>query len=82
MVLDVIDWWVAVAFAIAAIAFYLVVGRELRSYTVRQLSWIAASAQALVVLVPVLVLVVGWLAIFVVAVLAIIALVALLADRR
>jgi hypothetical protein len=82
VVLDVVDWWIAVAFAIAAIAFYLAVGRELHSYAVRQLSWIAASAQALVVLVPVLVLVVGWLAILAVAVLAVVALVLLFSDRR
>jgi hypothetical protein len=82
VVLNVVDWWIAVAFAVAAIAFYLVAGRELRWDSGRQLSWIAAAAQALVVLVPVLVLVVGWLAIFAVAVLAVVALVALLSDRR
>ena len=82
VVLDVVDWWVAVVVAVAAIAFYLVAGRTLASYTARQASWIAAAAQALVVLVPVLLVVVSWLAIMAVAVLAIVALVLLFRDRR
>jgi hypothetical protein len=82
VVLDVVDWWLAVLIAIAAIAFYLVAGRSLRWYTARQASWIAAAAQALVVLVPVLVVVISWLAIVAVAVLAVVALVLLLSDRR
>jgi hypothetical protein len=82
VVLDVVEWWLAVVVAIAAIAFYLLAGRRLTSYAARQASWIAAAAQALVVLVPVLVVVVSWLAIMALAVLAIVALVLLLRDRR
>lgn len=82
VVLDVVDWWVAIVFAFAAIGFYLVAGRHLRSYTARQASWVAAAAQALVVLVPVLVVVISWLAIVALAILAVIALVVLFADRR
>ena len=82
VVLDVVEWWVAVVVAAAAIGFYLVAGRELRSYTARQASWIAATAQALVVLVPVLVVVVSWLALVALAILAVVALVVLLSDRR
>ena len=82
VVLDVVDWWLAVLIAVAAVGFYLAAGRELRSYTGRQLSWIAAAAQGFVVLVPVLVVVISWLAIVVLVILAVIALVVLLADRR
>jgi hypothetical protein len=82
VVLDVVEWWIAVVASVAAIAFYVVAGRNLRSYAGRQASWIAAAAQALVVLVPVLVVVISWLAIVALAVLAVIALVLLLADRR
>jgi hypothetical protein len=82
VVLDVVEWWIAVLVAVAAIAFYVVTGRNLRSYPAKQASWIAAAAQALVVLVPVLVVVISWLAIVALAVLAVIALVLLLADRR
>jgi hypothetical protein len=82
VVLDVVDWWVAIVVSIAAIAFYIVAGRNLRSYAARQASWIAAAAQALVVLVPVLVVVISWLAIVVLAILAVVALVLLFTDRR
>jgi predicted Kef-type K+ transport protein len=82
VVLDVVDWWVAVVISIAAIAFYVVAGRNLRWDTAKQASWIAAAAQALVVLVPVLVVVISWLAIVALVVLAVVALVLLFADRR
>jgi hypothetical protein len=82
VVLDAVAWWLAVLVSIAAIAFYVVAGRNLRWDTARQASWIAAAAQALVVLVPVLVVVISWLAIVALAVLAVVALVLLLADRR
>jgi hypothetical protein len=82
VVLDTIDWWVALVIAAGAIGFYLVVGRDVRSYGVRQASWIAAASQALVVFVPVLVAVLSWLAIVALAILAVIALVLLFSDRR
>jgi hypothetical protein len=81
VVLDVLDWWIAILISVAAIGFYLFVGRGLRSYTIRQASWIAAAAQALVVLVPVLVVVISWLAIVALVILAVVALILLLSDR-
>jgi hypothetical protein len=82
VVLHAISWWVALLIAAAAFGFYVVAGRESRLDVVRQASWIAAASQALVVLVPVLVIVVSWLAIFALVVLAGVALVLLLSDRR
>ena len=82
VVLDAINWWLALLVAAVLIGFYLAAGRDLRWYTLRQVSWIAAASQALVVLVPVLVVVISWLAIVALAVLAVIALILLLADRR
>ena len=82
VVLDVVDWWIAVLVAVGAVGSYFAAGRHLRSYTARQLSWIAAAAQGFVVLVPVLVVAISWLAIVVLVILAVIALVVLLADRR
>ena len=82
VLLDLIPWWVALVIAAAALAFYLFVGREQRSETVRQVSWIAAASQVLVVLVPILVLIVGTLALVAVGILALVALIALFADRR
>ncbi len=80
--LDLIPWWVALVIAAGALGFYLFVGREQRSETVRQVSWIAAASQVLVVLVPILVLIVGTLALVAVGILAVVALIALFADRR
>jgi hypothetical protein len=76
-----ISRWIAVLVALGAIAFYFLAGRDLRSDAARQASWIGAASQALVLLVPVLVIVVGTLALIVVAILAVIALVALFSDR-
>jgi hypothetical protein len=77
----VISWWVAVFVAAAVIAYYFWAGRRLRSDLARQASWIAALSQALVAMVPVLVIIVGTLALIAVGVLAVVALFALLSDR-
>ena len=82
VVLHVIPWFAAVALAAAAVGFYVWLGRDLRSDVMRQASWIAAASQALVALVPILVAVIGGLAILAVAVLAVVALVVLFTDRR
>ena len=77
----VINRWVAIAVAIAAITVYFFAGRESKSLTVRQVSWVAATSQAAVVLIPFLLLVVGTFALVAVGILAIVALVALFLDR-
>jgi hypothetical protein len=82
VVLDQISGWLALGVAGLVLAFYVFVGRNVRSDTVRQASWIAALSQVLVALVPVLVIVIGTIALVAVAILAVVALVALLADRR
>jgi hypothetical protein len=82
VVVHVIPWFVALALAGAALGFYVWLGRELRSDVVRQGSWIAAASQVLVVLVPVLVALIGGLAILAVGVLAVVALLVLFTDRR
>ena len=60
--------------AAALFLFYVFIGRTMRSDAVRHASWIAATSQVLVALVPVLLIVVGILAVF--------ALVVLFTDRR
>ena len=82
VVADVIPWWSALAVAAAAMAFYVFIGRRLGSDTARHASWVAAASQAFMALVPVFVLVIGTLALVVVAVLAVVALVFLFAERR
>ena len=77
-----ISRWIAILVALGALGFHFLAGRALRSDAARQASWIAAASQALVLLVPVLVVVVGTLALIVVAILAVVALVALFSDRR
>jgi hypothetical protein len=79
--IHVINRWVVIAVAIAAVTVYFFAGRESKSLTVRQVTWIAAASQAAVVLVPILLIVVGTFALVAVAILAIVALVALFSDR-
>jgi len=79
---DVVPWWVVLALGTAALATYVGVGRASTREDVRNITWIAAVSQLVVVLVPVAAVVVGALAVVVVVGLAIVALVALLADRR
>jgi hypothetical protein len=82
VVFDVIPGWIALLVAAGLLAFYLFVGRDLRSDLARQASWIAALSQAFVALVPVMLFVLGVLAIIALAILALIAVIALFADRR
>ncbi len=77
----VINRWVAIAIAVAAVTVYFFAGREARSFTVRQVSWILATSQAVVVLIPFLLLVVGTFALVAVGLLAIVALVALFSEH-
>ena len=71
----------AVAVALVVLAGYFTVGRSLRSFTARQVGWIAAASQAFVILVPLLLIVLSWLAILAVGIIAIAALVVLFARR-
>jgi hypothetical protein len=82
VVFDVISWPIALIVAVAIVALYFTGAGRLRSDTARQAAWIAAVSQALVALVPVLVIIVGTLALIVVGALAVIALILLFSDRR
>ena len=82
VVFGVIPGWIALVFAAIAILFYLMVGRAVNPDAVRQSSWILAMSQIFVALVPVLVFVIGALALLLVGLLAVIGLWVLLADRR
>ncbi len=82
VVTDVVPGLVALVVAAAVIAFYVLIGRQSGSDAVRQASWVAAASQVLVALVPVLVFIIGTLAIVAVALIAVVGLAALFADRR
>jgi hypothetical protein len=79
---DVIDWIPALLVAALLVLFYFAYGRKLRWDWAREATWVAATSQVFVALVPVLVIVVGTLALIGVAVIAVVALVLLFADRR
>ena len=79
---DVIDWLPALLVAGLLVLFYFSYGRKLRWDWAREGSWVAATSQVFVALVPVLVIVVGTLALIGVAIIAVVALVLLFADRR
>jgi hypothetical protein len=79
---DVIDGVLALVVALLLILFYFAYGRKLRWDWAREGSWVAATSQAFVALVPVLVIVIGTLALIGVAVIAVVALVLLFSDRR
>jgi len=76
-----LHWWAAVALAIVAVGFWWYVARTSRSSIVRQLGWIFAASQLLVLCVPVALALVKAIAIGVIAVLAITALIVLFRQR-
>lgn len=78
----VIPWFAALAVAVAVLVGYFGWARTQRSPSIRQGGWILAVSQALMALVPVLVVIATTLAIVAVAIAAVIALAVLLADRR
>jgi hypothetical protein len=81
IVLDRIPWSLAILVAIVAVAGYFW-GRDRLSDTTRQVAWIAAASQAVVIFVPILLTIATVLAFTVLAIIAIVALLVLLGDRR
>ena len=81
VVFGALSWWLAIGIALLVVVGWFGLAHRVPSDTVRQAWWIAAVSQALVALVPVLVLIVGTLALIVVALLAVVALVLLFSSR-
>jgi uncharacterized membrane protein YphA (DoxX/SURF4 family) len=77
----VLHWWAAVALAVIAVGFWWYVARAHRNDFVRQLGWIFAVSQLLVLCVPIALAVVKAIAIGVIALLAIAALIFLFTER-
>ena len=73
--------WTVIAIAVPLLAIYVVWGRNARSDTVRQLSWIGGASQSLAVVVVVLSFFIAWLALVIAGIFAAIALVFLFVDR-
>lgn len=77
-----ISKWTVMILAIAVLALYFVVGRDLKWDVGRQLAWIAAASQLLALLVALFAFIVWGIALGAVVVLAILALVYLYSDLR
>lgn len=74
--------WTVIGVAIVAVALYMLAGRDSRSDTFRQTTWILAASQLLAVLAAILAFIVFWTAIVLVVVFAVVALVVIWSDRR
>ena len=82
VILDVIPWWSVLVAAAVALVAYVAFGRDHGKPAVREVAWIAAVSQLVVVLVPVLAVVLTALAVVALVIVAVGALVLLLLDRR
>src|SRR5262249_14591557 len=77
----VLHWWAAVLLAVIALSFWWFVTRRSRSHTLRQVGWIFAASQLLVLCVPLAVGILKAVAIAVIIIFAIIALIVLFTER-
>jgi hypothetical protein len=73
--------WTVVIISIPIILFYLLAGRTLESRTGRDISWVAATAQALAVVAVILFQIISALALILAAIFAGVVLLLLLSDR-
>jgi uncharacterized membrane protein YphA (DoxX/SURF4 family) len=71
----------AILIALVVIGLYFVVGRSFRQSVARESALIAMGSQALMILVPLFLIVVGWLAIIAVVVIGVVAVFVLLSRR-
>ena len=81
IVVDELSKALALIVAIAVVVGFFTVADRLRPERAREVAWIAAVSQAIVMLVPVLVIVIGTLTIVAIAVIGVIALVLLFSRR-
>lgn len=82
VVAGALPWWVALLLAVAGVGAYAGFGRDHARADVRDVSWIAAVSQLIVLIVPLAIVVIGVLALVAVTALAAVALTVLLLDRR
>ena len=82
VLLHVIPHLAVYVLAIAGVAFWFGAARRYKSATARQISWIFAASQAIVVLIPIVLEIAKWAAIVAIAVVAVGALVILFTERE
>jgi len=78
----IVPWWTVLVFATLAFAAYVVAGRGHSHAVVREITWIAAVSQLVVVLVPVLAVLLTGLAVIALVLVPVGAVVMLLLVRR
>jgi hypothetical protein len=76
-----LQWWAAVALAVIAVGFWWFAGRSSRSDVVRNVAWVFAASQLLVLCVPIALGLLKVVAIAVIALIAIAALIFLFTER-
>ena len=82
LIVHVLPWLLTLLVAILIVVGYFWLGDRIRSRSVREAGWVAAVSQAMVMLVPVLLILVGTLALIALAALAVVALVVLFSSHR
>ena len=73
--------WTVLAIAIPFIALYFAWGRNSSRRIIREVTWVAATSQALALVLVILAVILSWLALLLAVVLAVVALLFLLTDR-
>lgn len=82
LILGFVNRWATLFVAVLVVVAYFVVGSRLRPGAARDVAWTAAVSQALVALIPILLIVVSTMALVAVAILGVVALIVLFGDRR
>ena len=82
VIFGVFPRWPAFVLGLALLAFYFVVGRNVRNDTIRQASWIAAVSQLCIVALPLVLPLLTLAAIVLLGILAVVAIGFLFLDRR
>jgi hypothetical protein len=82
VIFGVFPRWPAFVLGLALLAFYFVVGRNVRNDTIRQASWIAAVSQLFIVALPLVLPLLTLAAIVLLGILAVVAIGFLFLDRR
>jgi FtsH-binding integral membrane protein len=82
ILIGVIPHWLVYGLAAVSIGFWALVGRNYKSASARNLSWIFAASQAACVLVPIVWFLAKTAAIVAIAVIAVVALIYLFTERE
>jgi hypothetical protein len=82
VVVHVIPKWLAILVAIGILAWYFLSGRSSSADGVRQIGWVAAASQAMIMLIPVVAFFVTTLSLIALGILAAVALLVLFTERH